>query len=144
MASQQPDGQQADVMQLWREWLTQTERQFNAFTSETMSSEAFARSVSGVMEAYTSIQRLMTEVMERYLTFLNMPSRNDVVGLAETLRNIEDRLARIEATLQIAADHVDSVTAAPMNEPARTRQPEGLAEGNGLPAAGAVPEELRR
>lgn len=143
--SEQPDGQQApDVMQLWREWLTQTERQFNAFTSDTMGSESFARSVGGVMEAYTSLQRLMTEVMQRYLTFVNMPSRSDVVGLAETLRNIEERLARIEETLEIAAAHVDGASRPPVGEPSRTRRPEGYPLPVESFVGGAVPEELRR
>lgn len=145
MMSEQADGQQApDVMQLWREWLTQTERQFNAFTSDTMGSESFARSVGGVMEAYTSLQRLMTEVMQRYLTFMNVPSRGDVVGLAETLRNIEERLARIEETLQIAAEHVDGASRPPVDEPLRTRRPEGYPLPEESIVGGPIPEELRR
>ena len=142
--SEQPDGQAPDVMQLWREWLTQTERQFNAFTSDSMGSEAFSRSVAGMMEAYTSLQRLMTEVMQRYLTFMNVPSRTDVVNLGETLRDIEERLARIEETLQIAAEHVDGRREAPVSEPARTRTPPGFPQPEESVVAGAVPEELRR
>jgi polyhydroxyalkanoic acid synthase PhaR subunit len=143
--SEQQDGQTPDVMQLWRDWLTQTERQFNAFTAESMGSENFARSMGSVMEAYTSIQRLMTEVMQRYLTFMNMPSKVDVSGLAETLRDIDERLRRIEETLQIAAEHVDGAAAEPAAEPARTRVPPGFAPDNGQQVhAGAVPDELRR
>jgi hypothetical protein len=143
--SEQQDGQTPDVMQLWRDWLTQTERQFNAFTADSMGSEAFARSMGGVMEAYTSIQRLMTEVMQRYLTFMNLPSRVDIIGLAETLRQIDERLRRIEETLQIAAEHVDGATPAPVSEPARTRVPPGFPPANEQPVhAGAVPDELRR
>jgi hypothetical protein len=89
--------------------------------------------------------------MQRYLTFINMPSRSDVTGLGETLRSIEDRLARIEETLQIAAAAVDAREHTIMpNEPARTRQapafpdmPEGIPafnRGNSSP----IPEELRR
>lgn len=142
---EQQDGQTPDVMQLWRDWLTQTERQFNAFTAESMGSESFARSMGSVMEAYTSIQRLMTEVMQRYLTFMNLPSRVDVVALAETLRTIDERLRRIEETLQIAAEHVDGASAPPAPEPARTRVPPGFSPANEQPVhAGAVPDELRR
>jgi len=144
MMSDQADGPAPDVMQLWREWLTQTERQFNALTSDTMGSESFARSVGGVMEAYTALQRLMTELMQRYLTFMNMPSHGDVVGLAETLRSIEERLARIEETLQIAAEHVDGATRAPVDEPSRTRRPPGMPLPEEIVVGGAVPEELRR
>lgn len=143
--SEQQDGQTPDIMQLWRDWLTQTERQFNAFTAESMGSENFARSMGSVMEAYTSIQRLMTEVMQRYLTFMNMPSKIDVAGLAESLRNIDERLRRIEETLQIAAAQVDGATEAPVAEPSRTRVPPGFPPPEEQPVhAGAVPDELRR
>ncbi|MEX2159222.1 MAG: hypothetical protein WEB04_07450 [Dehalococcoidia bacterium] len=142
--SEQPS-QGPDVMQLWRDWLTQTERQFNSFTNDTMGSEATARTMAGFMELYVSSQRLMAEFMQRYLTFMNMPSRAELVSLGETLRDIQERLARIEQTLQIAADHVDGQPAeAPVEEPSRNRQPPAYSAPEEGVAAGAIPEELRR
>ena len=88
-----------DVMEAWREWLTQTERQFNALFNQAMNTEPFGRNMGGAMEITTAFQRMMAEGMQRYLTFVNMPSRTDVTGLGETLRSIEDRLARIEEML---------------------------------------------
>lgn len=150
MADQQSQ-QTPDVAQLWRDWLTQSERQVNAFLGDAMSQDVSARSVAGVMEAYATLQRLLAEGMQRYLTFINMPSRSDVTGLGETLRSIEDRLTRIEETLQIAAAAVDAWSDSPsQNEPPRTRQapvfpdmPEAIPafnRGNSSP----IPEELRR
>jgi hypothetical protein len=81
---------------------------------------------------------------------MNMPSRNDIVGLGETLRSLEARLARIEETLQIAAEAVDrdGSRAAPPTKPARTRRPAGAAAAEETPEetpeAGAIPKELRR
>jgi hypothetical protein len=100
--------------------------------------------MAGFMELYVTSQRLMTEFMQRYLAFMNMPSRDDLVSLGETLRDIQERLARIEETLQIAADHVDGRTAAPVEEPSRNRMPPGYAAPEEGVAAGAIPEELRR
>ena len=150
MAEQQ-NQQTADVAQLWRDWLTQSERQLNGFFGDALNQDASARSVAGFMEAYATLQRLLAEGMQRYLAFVNMPSRNDVTGLGEMLRGIEDRLARIEETLQIAANAVDGrEQSALRSEPARTRQapafpdmPEAIPafnRGNSSP----VPEELRR
>src|SRR3990172_9144492 len=119
--------QAPDIMQLWRQWLTESERQLNAFTNEAMGNEAFARSAGGFLESYAAVQKLMAEAMQRYLAFVNMPSRTDVVGLGETLRSIENRLARIEETLQIAAEAVDGgARPLPREEPARTRRPPGM------------------
>lgn len=119
-----PDQRTPDLMQLWRDWLTTSERQLNAFLSETLDQETSARSMAGFVEMYAAFQRMLAEVMQRYLAFINMPSRTDVIGLGEMLRSIEDRLLRIEETLQIAAEAIDAHerAATPAHEPARTRQ----------------------
>jgi hypothetical protein len=143
--------QAPDVAQLWRDWLTQSERQVNSFLGDALNQDASARSIAGFMEAYATLQRLLAEGMQRYLTFMNMPSRSDVTGLGETLRSIEDRLARIEETLQIAAAAVDArEEVASTTEPARTRRapefpelPQNIPSFNGG-SSPQIPEELRR
>jgi hypothetical protein len=143
--------QTPDIAQLWRDWLTQSERQVNSFLGDALNQDASARSIAGFMEAYATLQRLLAEGMQRYLTLMNMPSRSDVTGLGETLSSIEDRLARIEETLQIAAAAVDARDeTAPTREPARTRRspdfpemPESIPSFNGG-SAPQIPEELRR
>jgi len=141
--AEESESKAQDISEIWREWLTQSERQFNAFFNEAMDTETFARSVGGYMEMTAAFQRMVTEGMQRYLAFVNMPSRTDVMDLGETLRSIEARLARIEEMLQIAAEAVDMVerSAAPMSEPFRTRRHPGLAFEERVEA---VPEELRR
>jgi polyhydroxyalkanoic acid synthase PhaR subunit len=144
--SEQSDKQAQDVVQLWRDWLTQTERQFNTFFSETMNTEAFARSMGGYMEVNAAFQKMMTDGMQRYLSFVNMPSRTDVISLGETLRDIEGRLARIEETLLIAVEASGAAERGPTaaGEPPRTKRPPGfpVAEEAGVEAQ-AIPEELR-
>lgn len=143
--AKESEQQPPDLMRLWREWLKESERQFNTFLNETMESDSFARSAGGYIEAYASFQRLMAQGMERYLSFMNMPSRADVSSLAETLRTIEARLSRIEEMLQIAAEDVDigRAPAPSRKEPRRTR-------GRSRPRAArqvkktTIPEELRR
>lgn len=144
--SEQTEKQQPDIVQLWRQWLTDSERQFNALSQDAMNNEAFARSVGGFMESYAALQRVTAEAMQRYLTFVNMPSRSDVVALGETLRSIEARLARIEETLQIAAAAVDAQERgpAPVSEPPRTRRPAGMPFTEDSAAWAPIPEELRR
>ncbi len=145
--SEQSSRQAPDFMELWRQWLTQSERQINAASNEAMGTEAFARAVGGYMEMYALFQRMLTEAMQRYLTMINVPSRNDVIGLGEKLSGIEDRLARIEETLRIAIDvgGTDDRGPAPVSEPMRTRRPPGVpaAQHNG-PDQSTIPEELRR
>ncbi|MCH8949117.1 MAG: hypothetical protein IIB87_01910 [Chloroflexi bacterium] len=146
-APQQPDQAppppSQDMAEIWREWLTQTERQFNAFFNQSMNTEPFARSMGGYTEMTAAYQRMVTEGMQRYLTFMNMPSRTDVISLGETLRTIEDRLGRIEETLQIAAAAVEMSDdrSVPRREPVRTRRPPGFPLAD---EAQPIPEGMRR
>jgi hypothetical protein len=142
----QAEKQTPDIVQLWRDWLTQSERQVNTFFNEALGQEPSARAMAGFVEAYAALQRLLMDAMQRYLSLVNMPSRTDVLGLGETLRSMEDRLARIEETLQIAAEAVDAhERSAPVREPARTRQPPIFPNGEeARPSAAPIPEELRR
>ena len=140
----QQSRQQPDVVQLWRDWLTQSERQFNSFLNEAMGSEGFSRSTGNYMELYVMFQRMMAQGMERYLNFMNMPSRTDVISLGETLRNIEARLARIEETLQIAAAAVDGPDYDRYRqEPPRTRRPAAMPLPEEARAAAAPAPEVR-
>lgn len=144
---EQPEQPTPDVMEAWRQWLTQTERQFNALFNQAMDTEPFARNVNSYMEIMELFQRMTTQGMQRYLEFMNMPSRTDVTGLGETLRSIEDRLSRIEDMLRMAADAVDAAPAeAQRPEPARTRTPPAFPTRPDAHrrAAAAVPEGLRR
>ena len=146
-ANDQANGQAQDVVQLWREWLTLSERQFNSFFNEVMGSDQFARSAAGYMETFAASQRLMAQGMERYLSFVNMPSRNDIASLAETLQSVETRLAQIEETLQLAAEAVDgsAASAPPREEPKRTRRPAAAqAAEETATVQSAIPEDLQR
>jgi len=133
-----------DVAEFWRQWLTESERQFNTFFNSSMNNDAFARTAGSYMEVYAGFQRLLAEGMQRYLSFVNMPSRTDVINLGEMLRVIEARLARIEDSLLIGEDvrrmdrgHV------PFEEPARTRRPPDFPGGEPfVPPPAPAPEPI--
>lgn len=139
-----------DMMQLWRDWLTQTDRQFTALFSQMTGSDAFSRGMGTNMEVSLAFQKMLADGMERYLKLINMPSRNDVIGLGETLRAMETRLANIEEMFRIAAetDSGRDDREAAASEPRRTRRPAGMPAGvetvDELREAEAIPEQLRR
>ena len=82
-----------DVADLWRNWLTETERQWNSFFNEVMGTDSFSRVAANYMDAYSVVQRSLNQGMERYLNTFNLPTHSDVVELGERLHNIEERLA---------------------------------------------------
>jgi len=123
--STRTDGAGAEAMELWRNWLTETERQWNSFFSEVMGRDSFGRVAGSYMEAYSVIQRVLNQGMERYLNTFNLPTHSDVVELGERLHNIEERLASLEANLGNLASAAGVETSASVTQlrPRRTRRP---------------------
>jgi hypothetical protein len=119
------DGAGAEAMDLWRNWLTETERQWNSFFSEVMSRDSFGRVSGSYMEVYSVIQRTLNQGMERYLNTFNLPTHSDVVELSERLHNIEERLASLEANLSnlASASGVETTASVTQLRPRRTRRP---------------------
>src|SRR5437879_7472546 len=75
------DGAAGEAMELWRNWLTETERQWNSFFAEVMGRDSFGRVAGSYMEAYSVVQRALNQGMERYLNTFNLPTHSDVVEL---------------------------------------------------------------
>ena len=84
---------------MWRDWVSQSERQWNAFLNQAMTSDAYGQSVGRFMEMHIAMQKQLADTMGRYVTALNLPARTDVLALGDRLAAIEDRLAGIELRL---------------------------------------------
>ncbi len=114
-----------DVMELWRTWFNETERQLNGFFGEILGDESFARASSGYVDAYSVIQRSLNQSMERYLTTFNLPTHSDITDLGERLNSIEERLASLETTIRSVAEKVDIAPTGSVTKlrPRRTRKP---------------------
>ena len=122
----------ADVGQLWRNWLSDTERQWNAFFNDVMGTDSFGRFMGGYMDIYSTFQRLVAQNMERSLSTLNVPSRSDVVELSERLSSLEGRLSSIESSINALAQavgHPSRPAAVTQLRPRRTRQPRSQPAG---------------
>jgi hypothetical protein len=123
---------QTDVPDMWRKWLTETERQFNGFFNDVMGTDSFSRVAGNYMEAYSVLQRALNQGMERYLNTFNLPTHSDIVELGDRLHNIEERLASLEANLSTiaAATGVTPTAAVTQLRPRRTRRPRPQTDGN--------------
>jgi len=115
----------ADVMDLWRSWFNETERQLNGFFGEILGDESFVRASSGYVDAYSVIQRSLNQSMERYLTTFNLPTHSDITDLGERLSSIEERLTSLESTIRTVAEKVDVAPTGAVTRlrPRRTRKP---------------------
>lgn len=123
MAEQTPPS--PDPLAAWREWVSQSERQWNAFLNETMATEAYGQSVGRFMEMYVAMQKTLADAMGRYVTALNLPARTDVLALGDRLGAIETRLAGIEQRLARLASAAPREARSEIDtlRPPRTKQP---------------------
>jgi hypothetical protein len=101
------------------------EKGFNAFANQAMASPEFSKVVNQVGGVTAGAQKQLGDLMEKYLVSMNLPSRAQMVSMAERLQSIEGQLNEIRALLHQAhnnpAGSEDGYTGAP--RPPRTRRP---------------------
>lgn len=118
---------QTDPFEMWREWVANSERQWNAFLNNAMSTDEFSQSMGRFMDVYLNLQKNMNDVMGRYFSAINLPTRADMLALGERLGGIEDRLSRIETALAKLSDSAGRTSAASQAvsapRPPRTKRP---------------------
>jgi hypothetical protein len=122
------DQESQNPLDLWRQFITDSERQWNGFFKDVLGTDAFSTSMNAWVEASLTVQRMIADQLERYYTAFNIPTHGDLVALGERMKAIEDTLARIEERMA----PVDAVSRASVRpKPARTKRPTAAAAANG-------------
>ena len=109
----------------WRQFITDSERQWNGFFKEVLGTDTFSGAMNTWVEASLTVQRMVADNLERYYTAFNIPSHGDLVALAERMKGVEEALARIETAMTKGAPKGASrrAKAKPAPKPARTKRP---------------------
>jgi hypothetical protein len=114
-----------DPVAIWQTMIGEMEKGFNSFANQAMGSPEFSKVVNQVGGATAGAQKQLGELMEKYLVSMNLPSRAQMVGMAERLQSIEGQLNEIKAMLNQMQSHSGASqggsSAAP--RPPRTRRP---------------------
>jgi hypothetical protein len=114
-----------DPVALWQTMIGEMEKGFNAFANQAMASPQFSKAVNQVGGATAGAQKQLGDLMEKYLVGMNLPSRAQMVSMAERLQSIEGQLNEIKALLH----QLHNNPAAPEGgtagapKPPRTRRP---------------------
>src|ERR1700692_61192 len=114
-----------DPVAIWQNMIGEMEKGFNSFANQAMASPEFSKAVNQVGGVTAGAQQQLGDLMEKYLVSMNLPSRAQMVGMAERLQSIECQLNEIKALLHQV--HNNSGTpeggyaAAP--KPPRTKRP---------------------
>ena len=114
-----------DPVAMWQNMIGEMEKGFNAFANKAMESPEFSKVVNQVGGVSAGAQKQLGDMMEKYLAGMNLPSRAQMVGMAERLQSIEGQLNEIKALLlqvsQNSGAQGSGYPAAP--KPPRTRRP---------------------
>ena len=114
----------SDPVALWQNMIGEMEKGFNAFASQAMASPQFSKAVNQMGGATASAQKQLSELMEKYLVSMNMPSRAQMIGMAERLQSIEGQLNEIKAMLyQMQGGAAASSAGSSQPRPPRTKRP---------------------
>jgi hypothetical protein len=113
-----------DPVVLWQTMIGEMEKGFNSLANQAMTSPEFSKVMNQAGGVAAGTQKQLGELMEKYLLAMNLPSRAQLVGMAERLQSIEGQLNEIKALLQ----QVHHNSAAPADgygtpRPPRTRRP---------------------
>lgn len=130
MADQRP----FDFAELFSEFVTQAERDIDALANRLMGTEQYSRSMNEVQRVQNRLSKTFSDFMGEQLANFNMPSRDDVVRLGETLHALDTRIARVERQLQDLAWGNQNMAPAPaVPGPPRTKQPPSRSRGAAAP-----------
>jgi hypothetical protein len=114
-----------DPAVIWQTMIGEMEKGFNAFANQAMTSPEFSRVMNQVGGVSAGVQKQLAELMEKYLTSLNLPSRAQMASLGERLQTIENQLNEVTSLLRQV--HQTSAASdeghAPAPRPPRTKQP---------------------
>jgi SMC interacting uncharacterized protein involved in chromosome segregation len=112
----------SDPIALWQKMVGEMEKGLNAFANQAMSSPEFSKAMNQAGGVSAGAQKQFGEFMEKYLLSMNLPSRAQMVGMAERLQNIENELNEIKAMLrEMNRSAAPSASGAP--RPPRTKRP---------------------
>ena len=83
----------------YSEMVTQWERNYDAFANQVMGTEGFSQAMNEMQKAQLGYQKMFSQAMSQQLAAANIPSRDDIINLAEAIQKIDRRLERIEEKL---------------------------------------------
>ena len=91
--------QPKDPAEAFRNLITDWERNFDAMANRFMGTSEYSKAMNQFQNMQLEMQKRFNDLMAQNLSNLNMPSRDDILRLGESIRGIEKRLAAIEVQL---------------------------------------------
>jgi hypothetical protein len=114
------DDKPLDPSVQFQEFVSNWERSIDQFFNQMMGTEQFSQSMNEMQKFQLEFQKTFKDAMAAQLLAMNMPSRSDVMQIAEDIRQLDLRMARIEDKLSatIGSNEHDA-----RQSPPRTKRP---------------------
>lgn len=113
-----------DPAAIWQAMIGEMEKGFNSFANQAMASPEFSKVMNQVGGATAGAQKQLGEMMEKYLLTMNLPSRAQMMGMAERIQAIEGQLNEIKALLhQVHHNSLAPEGGYGASRPPRTKRP---------------------
>ena len=113
-----------DPAVIWQTMIGEMEKGFNSFANQAMASPEFSKVMNQVGSVGAGAQKQLGELMEKYLLAMNLPSRAQMIGMAERIQSIEGQLNEIKALLhQVHHNSLAPEGGYGASRPPRTKRP---------------------
>ena len=113
-----------DPAVIWQTMIGEMEKGFNSFANQAMASPEFSKVMNQVGGVSAGAQKQLGELMEKYLLAMNLPSRAQMIGMAERIQSIEGQLNEIKALLhQVPHNSLAPEGGYGASRPPRTKRP---------------------
>jgi hypothetical protein len=89
-----------DPAAIWRDLVSQWEKGVNELANKAMGSAEFSRAMNQATSGSLGLQQSLGDLIGKYLTALNLPSRAEMVSIGERLTAIEATLNRIAVSVE--------------------------------------------
>ena len=114
--------QAPDPAEAFRRLVTEWERGFDKLANSLMGTEGYSRSMNQLQDLQLSARKTFHDFMAQNLSVANMPTRDDLLRVAEAVQDLDRRLERIEELLAgMSAERPGQ--AKPPSGPPRTKKP---------------------
>ena len=118
----------ANIDEFWRDAISQWERNSNELATQTMQSPEFGQAMTNMAIGTAGLQKLFAMMLTQSLAHMNLPSRTELLEIAERLQAIEANIAQIQSALANMTGEYKTA-ASPKARPARTKRPPDRAPG---------------
>jgi hypothetical protein len=112
-----------DPVALWQKMIGEMEKGFNSFATRAMETPEFSQAMNRAGGVAAGAQKQFGDLMEKYLLSMNLPSREQMTGIAERLQSIEGQLGEIKSMLAQMQGGSGAARVGAAPRPPRTRRP---------------------